>query len=82
MSDSTSDSNLVAALRNLVAIERDRCLGYPEGELHMAPERAVKEAKEALEEHGERTDELLYPKALDSLGIEERETCGGTGDEL
>lgn len=57
------------ALQNLLAIERDRLLGYPTGELHMRPERAVREAWDALSARGYNRDELILPDDQDRLDL-------------
>jgi len=58
------------ALTTLVAIERDRCLGYPESELHTDPTAAIQEALDALENDGRNTDQIVFPDDKDRLGLE------------
>jgi len=63
-------SDLQQALRSLVAIERDRLLGYPPAELHQDPKAVLQEAVNALEASGEDIDELIVPGDQETLGIE------------
>lgn len=59
------------ALRNLIAIERDRQLGYPHEDLHMDPTQAIVEGLDALEELGDDPNEIVWPEDQETLGITE-----------
>lgn len=69
--DNDTTDDLTESLRALVAIERDRLLGYHTDELHMEPQRAIEHALAALDDAGDRTtDELVTEETADILGIE------------
>lgn len=68
--DNGEKSDIQQALRNLMAIERDRLLGYPPAELHQDPKAALQEAVDALEANGEDIDNLIVPSDQETLGIE------------
>lgn len=59
------------ALQNLIAIIRDRRLGYQEDELHMPPEDAIADALRVLrDEFGTDPEEVVWPDDQDILGID------------
>jgi hypothetical protein len=57
------------AMIDLMAIERDRLLGYPSDELHMHPLDAVRKAWMELTDHGHNPDELILPEDQDRLDL-------------
>lgn len=57
-------------LRDLVALERDRSLGYPESELHMDPLKALRQADDALEILGEDPEDIIWPDDRELLNLE------------
>lgn len=57
-------------LRDFVAMERDRELGFPGDELHRWPRQAIVEALELLETLGDDPDEIVWPEDQETLGIE------------
>ncbi|RLM94308.1 hypothetical protein [Haloarcula sp. Atlit-7R] len=64
------ESAILQALHELVAIERDRLLGYPQGELHKDPSVALQQAVNALESKGDDIDNLILPEDQEALNIE------------
>lgn len=63
-------SPLEDALNNLIAMERDRLLGYPSSELHMQPETALKIALTALDEQGRDVEFLIMQDDQAALPID------------
>lgn len=59
------------ALRNLVAIERDRQLGQRDDELHMDPKTALVDGAKALNELGDDPNEIIWEEDQQALGISE-----------
>lgn len=64
------NSPLEDALNNLIAIERDRLLGYPSSELHMQPETALTVALTALDEQGRDVEFLIMQDDQAALPID------------
>ena len=60
-------SNLEEALQDLVAIERDRRLGYTE--FHMDQKVALENAIDALEGAGWDRDEIILPEDQEKLDL-------------
>jgi hypothetical protein len=65
----SDESEVEQALRHLLAIERDRLLGYTSGQLHMDPQTAVQDAINALERRGHDADDLILPEDQRKLNI-------------
>jgi hypothetical protein len=57
-------------LGHLMALERDRMLGYSEGELHTDPLRIVVDAVSVLESKGQHPEELIMPEDREKLGLD------------
>jgi hypothetical protein len=57
------------ALVNLLALERDRLLGYKTDELHMDPQEAVQQALAALEDSGYNPDDVVLPDNQERLDL-------------
>lgn len=70
VADAGGDEQVAEALRHLVAIERDRALGYPSDELHMEPKDAIVEGMKALDTLGDDPDDIVWPDDQETLGIE------------
>lgn len=62
-------TELKRIVRHLVALERDRMLGYPRSELHRQPEIVVEDALRLLDELGENIDEIVNPEDQDALDL-------------
>jgi len=60
-------------LRDLVALERDRELGYPPGELHKDPREVLREADVALELLGGDPEFVIWEDDRERLGLERDE---------
>lgn len=67
----TDNETVRRALRNLVAIERDRQLRYPFGELHMNTRTALVDGVKALNELGDDPNDIISPEDQERLGIKE-----------
>lgn len=62
-------AELKRIVRHLVALERDRMLGYPRGELHRQPEVVVEDALLLLDRLGEDVDDIVFPEDQDALDL-------------
>jgi hypothetical protein len=83
--DDAPDVELVKqALRNLIAIERDRLMGYPSDELHMSPRKAMENGMVALEELGEDATDVVWEGDRERIGLENPwdDFTDGEGPEL
>jgi len=69
MTDDDLQQQLADALRNMVALERDRRFRFPTSELHMNSNRALRQAEEALREANENTEDLLSEDACKRLDL-------------
>jgi hypothetical protein len=67
---SDTDNELEKVTRDLMAIERDRLLGYRTSDLHMDPKAALNRAIAVLEAHGYDPDELILPEDQRSLDLD------------
>lgn len=65
----TPETSLEAVTRDLLAIERDRLLGYAADELHMDPRSAVEMAWTVLVARGYDPDALIPPSEQTTLGL-------------
>ncbi|TKX60671.1 hypothetical protein EXE48_11910 [Halorubrum sp. ASP1] len=70
LAPSDTDSKLEEVTRDLMAIERDRLLGYRTSDLHMDPKAALNRAIAVLEAHGYDPDELILPEDQRSLDLD------------
>lgn len=68
MTDNNDD--LIDALQHLIAIERDRMLGYPTDELHMHPKEAIKDGLGALQDHGVDPADVVWEDDRELLDID------------
>lgn len=84
MSDDPDLELVAQALRNLIAIERDRRLGYAPDELHMDPVKALENGMVALEELGEDATDVVWEDDREALGLENPwdDFTDGEGPEL
>lgn len=76
------ENNIQRALQDLVAIERDRRLGYPVSDLHKSPVDAIIDGATALHELGIDPDEVILPEDQEKLEIKEeiRNSIAGSPD--
>jgi len=56
-------------IEQLVALERDRLLGYQSDELHEDPKTVLSDALDTLEQHGADTDKVVMPEDKQALGL-------------
>lgn len=84
MSDDPDLELVAQALRNLIAIERDRRLGYAYEDLHMDPVKALENGMVALDELGEDPCDVVWERDRENLGLENPwgEFTDGEGPEL
>lgn len=66
----SGEAEIERMLRHLLALERDRLLGYPSDELHMDPQVAIQDAVNALRNRGRSIDDLILPEDQQKLSIE------------
>ena len=64
-----TDEQTLEALIALVAVERDRLLGYPADELHMDPEDALAQGIDSLVAEGFDIDQIVLPDDREKLGL-------------
>lgn len=64
------DPDVKQPLIDLIAIIRDRQLGYPSEDIHMDPVDAIENGLEVLDELGTNPDEVVFPDDQETLGIE------------
>ena len=57
------------ALRDLIALERDRCLGYAYEDLHMPAEEAIEAGLAALDQLGSDPDTVVLPDDQEKLDL-------------
>ena len=69
-------SGLKSALRTLVAIERDRQLGYAPDKLHVTPEGALQTAYDTLVALGDDPDEIIPERDRRALNLTRPATAG------
>ena len=65
------DDEVLDALIDLIALERDRQLGYPQDHLHMRPEHAIENALNVIERHhdGIGPEAIVQPDDAETLGL-------------
>jgi len=56
-------------LTDLIALERDRELGYPSDELHAPPRRVLQRSLDVLSDYGVDPSEIVWDEDADSLGL-------------
>lgn len=64
------NEELIAVFRELVALERDRELGYSRDELHKDPKTVIEEALSVLDELDEDPDDVIFPDDQEKLDID------------
>jgi len=58
------------ALIDLIALERDRELGYPTNELHMRPEQAIENGLTVIDQHSDlHVEDIVEPEEARLLGL-------------
>jgi hypothetical protein len=58
------------ALIDLIALERDRELGYPKNELHMRPEQAIENGLTVIDQHSDmHVEDIVEPDEARLLGL-------------
>jgi hypothetical protein len=58
------------ALIDLLALERDRELGYPKHELHMRPEQAIENGLTVIDQHADlHVEDIVDPDEARLLGL-------------
>jgi hypothetical protein len=61
---------LESVITDLMALERDRMLGFRESELHRDPKNVIEDAVKALTRVGHNPDDLILPEDQDALELE------------
>ncbi|MEZ3117872.1 hypothetical protein RYH80_18295 [Halobaculum sp. MBLA0147] len=67
--DSIDREAVITVVSELVALERDRTLGYAPDELHTDPRDVIEEALVLLDDLDTDPDEVVFPEDQDRLGI-------------
>lgn len=61
---------LMRLVRELLALERDRLLGFPEDELHRPPRDVIEDTLGVLTTRGWDPDEVVLPDDQTNLGLD------------